>query len=578
MAACLRSAVGFYNGGGVNPQPTPVPTTDLATYREIEWNGARVKALCDVYGRLFTRYDSANNFYNGVAWTDEGLDKTFDSIEGHEEAFMTLINTYGHNDAVTGEGVDNVVINLDGTSKEFTFTDGQCVPVPSLWQQGAVKTLFYRTLNDGTNDINVLCDTDGKLIVGDGADPSYLEYTVASNQIGFRTANRDALIAAAGGSVVADVFSDNDGNYILVSLDGYTVVADLDGIVVQGDITEWPVSILVRSIRVPYGGGNVNIPVDKYGRVMVKHVAEGNVNYTPWWVDGNQIAVFDDAADQVLVDAMRDHGFVDCLSFTQASDITVTIDGQSENLVFSSESKKFNVFVPGWQNAQANLMYRSFTLTGGTEISAVIDAASGGLTIVRNDGNDYFLRVVFNGSEVQALELTLVSDYPGMSEATTTTKLLDFFESSVPDQGDTDVLANTVNGNIFVIVLNQDGEYRDGSADVPVAGLVMSIWANQECTENITAGHNGKIYFKIEKEIDSTIYWPYGADSSNNEAVISIGANISTMSVKTGRCGRLITGGGPIEAGIYESSEKLTNTTGVFTKFYEGSYYDGEII
>lgn len=217
----------------------------------------------------------------------------------------------------------------------------------------------------------------------------------------------------------------------------------------------------------PFGGGNVNIPVDKYGRVMVKHVADGDVNYTPWWVDGNQIALFDDAADQVLVDAMRDHGYVDCLSFTQVSDITVTIDGQSENLVFSSESKRFNMVVPGWQNAQANLMYRSFTLTGGTEISAVVDTASGDLAIIRNNGNDYFLKVVFDGSVVQALEMTLLSDYPEMSEATEATKLLGFFESSVPDQGDTDVLANTVDGDIFVIVLNQDGEYREGSARVP---------------------------------------------------------------------------------------------------------------
>lgn len=505
MAACLRSAVGFYNGGGVTPGPTPIPTTDLATYREIEWNGSTVKALCDVYGRLFTRYDSANNVYNGVAWTDEGLDKTFDSIEGHEEAFMALVTTYGHNDAVTGEGVDNVVINIDGTSTEFTFENGQCVPVPSLWQQGTVKTLFYRTLNDGTNDINVICDTDGKLVVDDGAEPSYLEYMLASDQIGFRTAKLDALIAAAGGSVVADVFSDNDGNYILVSLDDYTVVADLDGIVVQGDITEWTVSNLVRSIQVPYSGGYVNIPVDKYGRVMVKHVADGNVNYTPWWVNGNQIAVFDDAADQVLVNAMRDHGYVDCLSFTQVSDITVTIDGQSEHLVFSSESKKFNMFVPGWQNAQANLMYRSFTLTGGTEISAVIDADTGGLAIVRNGGNDYFLKVVFNGTEVQALELALVTDYPGISEATVATKLLDFFESSIPNQGDTDVLANTVDNAIFVIVLNQDGEYRDGSAVVPAAppDKVVEIFADQECTVTPTGDVN-KVYAKFYKTVNSS--------------------------------------------------------------------------
>lgn len=467
MAACLRSAVGFYNGGGVNPQPTPVPTTDLATYREIEWNGAPLKVLCDTYGRLFTNYDSANDVYTGLGWADAGLEETFDSIESHQEAFMSEIHRYGENPAVTRFGPDNAEVNIDGFATEFQFENGECVPVPSLWQQGTVKTLFYRKLNNGGTGIDVLCDADGKLIVSEGENPSYVEYVVSSEQIGLRTANIEALIAAADGSVVADILSDNDGNYLLVSLNDYTVVADLDGIVLLGEITVWPVSALVRSIQVPYSGGNVNIPVDKYGRVMVMHVADGNVNYTPWWVDGNQIAVFDDAADQVLVDAMRDHGYVDCLSFTQVSDITVTIDGQSEHLIFGSETKKFNMFVPGWQNAEANLLYRSFTLTGGTEISAVIDADSGSLAIVRNDGNDYFLRVVFNGSEVQALELTLVSDYPGMSEATTATKLLDFFESSVPDLGDTDVLANTVDGDIFVIVLNQDGEYRDGSAEVP---------------------------------------------------------------------------------------------------------------
>lgn len=496
MAARLRSAAGFYNGGGVTPQPTPVPTTNLATFREIEWNGAPLKVLCDTYGRLFTLYDSANDVYTGLGWANAGLDMTFDSIEGHQEAFMSEVHRYGENPAVTRFGPDSAEVSIDGVATEFRFENGQCIPVPSLWQQGAVKTLFYRKLNDGTNDINVLCDTDGKLVVGEGENPSYFGYNVASDQIAERTANRDALIAAAGGSVVADIFSDNDGNYLLVSLDDYTVVADLDGIVLQGDITEWPVSTLVRSIQVPYSGGYVNIPVDKYGRVMVKHVADGNVNYTPWWVDGNQIAVFDDAADQVLVDAMRDHGYVDCLSFTQVSDITVTIDGQSEHLVFSSEAKKFNLFIPGWQNAEANLLYRSFTLTGGTEISAVIDAVSGGLAIVRNDGNDYFLKVVFDGSEVQALELALVSDYPGMSEVTAATKLLDFFESSVPDQGDTDVLANTVDSDIFVIVLNQDGEYRDGSAEVPAAPVTPQLlYRTNPNGSRIMVDNEGKIYY-----------------------------------------------------------------------------------
>lgn len=499
MAACLRSAVGFYNGGGgVTPTPTPTPTTDKATYRTLQWNGSTVKALCDVYGRLFTRYDSANDVYNGVAWTDEGLDKTFDSIDEHADAFLTLIRTYGHNDAVTGEGVDNVVINLDGTSTEFTFSDGQLVPVSSAWVNGSTSTLFRRTLNDGTNDVVVVCDAEGKLVLNTNGVGFYI-YNNEYGAINPRTINQSELVAAAGGSVLADTFGDNDGNYYLINLDGYTVCANDDGVVTVGDITEWPVSTLVRSIQVPFGGTNVNIPVDKYGRVMVKHVADGDVNYTPWWVDGNQISVFDDAADQVLVDAMRDHGYVDCLSFTQASDITVTIDGQSEHLVFSSESKKFNLFVPGWMNAQANMVYRSFTLTGGTEISAVVDAASGGLAIIRNDGNDYFLRVVFNGNEVQALEMTLLSDYPEMSEVTESTKLLSFFESSVPDQGDTDVLANTVDGDIFVVVLNQDGEYREGSARIPK--LVTFAVYNSRDGYDVPTGIVSEVWVDVKKPI-----------------------------------------------------------------------------
>lgn len=122
---------------------------------------------------------------------------------------------------------------------EFVFENGGCVPVPSLWQQGSTNTLFYRALDDGTKLTTVICDSDGKLVIADGENPSYVEYLVNSDQIGLRSANRDALIAAAGGSVVADVFSDNDGNYLLISLDGYTVVADLDGILALGSIPIW---------------------------------------------------------------------------------------------------------------------------------------------------------------------------------------------------------------------------------------------------------------------------------------------------------------------------------------------------
>lgn len=235
-----------------------------------------MKALCDVYGRLFTRYDSSNDFYNGVAWTDEGLDKSFDSIDEHESAFMTLLKTYGHNDAVTGEGVDNVVINLDGTSTEFTFTDGQLVPVSSAWANGTTPTLFKRTLNDGTADVVVVCDADGKLVLTTSGNAYY---KIINGGIGESISNLSTLVTAAGGSVEATTFGDNDGNYYLINLDDYTVVADDNGIVTVGTIGDWVnpnPSVLYRTT--PNGLRNM---VDKEGKIYYLAI-NGQERYMNW--------------------------------------------------------------------------------------------------------------------------------------------------------------------------------------------------------------------------------------------------------------------------------------------------------
>lgn len=264
-----------------------MPTTDKATYRVVEWNGSNVKALCDVYGRLFTRYDSSNDVYNGVAWTDEGLDKTFDSIDEHESAFMTLLQTYGHNDAVTAEGVDNVVINLDGTSTEFDFEDGQLVPVSSAWANGSTPTLFKRTLNDGTADVVVVCDADGKLVLSTG-EIGY--FKIINGGIGSATANQEALITAAGGSVEATTFGDNDGNYSLISLDGYTVVADQDGNITVGAVSEWPEPTPAYGRKLKSGywyltdGDGMIVATNEVGAdIEVLRVAEADIDSATAW-------------------------------------------------------------------------------------------------------------------------------------------------------------------------------------------------------------------------------------------------------------------------------------------------------
>lgn len=236
MEQRIRNTAGFYNGAGVTPAPTPVPTTDQATYRVVEWNGASVKVLCDKYGRLFVWKDTTSDNIVGVAWTAEGIDNTFDNIDQHEQAFTEIIHTYGYNDAVRGLGVDNYVIEIGGEEVEFSFQDGQLVPVASQWQQGATPMFFYRTLNDGTNDVTVVCAPDGKLYVND-----YDGYLI-KGQNGYAWSIGEApqaLVTNAGGKVTMDAYTDEDETTI-ISMDGYTVVIDLDGLVTVGAITEWP--------------------------------------------------------------------------------------------------------------------------------------------------------------------------------------------------------------------------------------------------------------------------------------------------------------------------------------------------
>lgn len=334
-----------------------MPTTDKATYRVVEWNGSTVKALCDVYGRLFTRYDSSNDVYNGVAWTDEGLDKTFDSIDEHESAFMTLLQTYGHNDAVTAEGVDNVVINLDGTSTEFTFTDGQLVPVSSAWANGTTPTLFKRTLNDGTADVVVVCDAEGKLVLSTG-ETGY--FKIINGGLGSATANQAALVTAAGGSVEATTFGDNDGNYSLISLDDYTVVADQDGIITVGTISDWvdPTNLFYRVT--PYNDLATPIIVDEDGKAVV--VVENNVSSVLKY----------NIATGVITEDNTEGLITFCESFTGGLTTITKSTDQSGNTVYTNDDYSITVN----QSGVASKAVTEYNYTSAIAVSGVVQVFS----------------------------------------------------------------------------------------------------------------------------------------------------------------------------------------------------------
>lgn len=192
--------------------------------------------LCDVYGRLLVFKDTTSERMDGVAWTDAGIDNTFDNLDQHEQAFTEIIHTYGYNDGVQAIGVDNVSIDIFGTVVDFSFENGQLVPVASEWQQGETPMFFYRTLNDGTNDVTVVCDPKGKLYVIE--NDGYL----IKGQNGYAWsigAAPQALVTNAGGKVTMTAYSDEDETTI-ISMDDYTVVIDLDGLVTVGAIEELP--------------------------------------------------------------------------------------------------------------------------------------------------------------------------------------------------------------------------------------------------------------------------------------------------------------------------------------------------
>lgn len=225
------------------------------------WNGGTVKALCDVYGRLYVNKQliSGDNYFAGIAWDDNGIVSGFDS---DDEAFMQIILTYGCNDAVTSYNETSATVTINDESVVFNFTDGQLVPVTSAWQQGSTPMFFYRTVNDGSSDVTVVCTPDGELYVDD--NDNYIKRV--NDGFAWSTgAASQTLITNCGGKVAMDEAAGDDNLMTVISMNDYTVVFTEDGEVTVGAITAYgviPVSGLVQIFAnedcTAYATGTVN--------------------------------------------------------------------------------------------------------------------------------------------------------------------------------------------------------------------------------------------------------------------------------------------------------------------------------
>lgn len=260
--------------------------------------------------------------------------------------------------------------------------------------------------------------------------------------------------------------------------------------------TPTPDAVLTRFRLIRYGveGDEVAIPVDKYGRVMVTPPDDGNVRYCPWWAD--TFSIFDDASDTELVNAMSDFGFVECLTIEDVHhSFTVNLDNIEETLEWNEAKRDFQLNVPMWQNAQANLQYRVFVEDSST-IYAVIDMETGRLATYTDDqNNDRFLRYVpdSGGSGIDEIWPELLSQHSDLATQAGGVKQIEFFVSDEGDNNETQTIANTVDGEVFVVNVNMDGQYRPGSAELPLK-VIVPYWRLVDENNGYTVVDNdGKI-------------------------------------------------------------------------------------
>lgn len=282
--------------------------------------------------------------------------------------------------------------------------------------------------------------------------------------------------------------------------------------------TPTPDAVLTRFRLIRYGleGDEVAIPVDKYGRVMVTPPDDGNVRYCPWWAD--TFSIFDDASDTELVNAMSDFGFVECLTMdSEQHSFTVNLDNIEETLVWNEAKQDFQLNVPMWQNAQANLQYRAF-VEGSSTIYAVIDMETGRLAAYTDDqDNDRILRYVPNsgGSGIDEIWSELLSQHSDLATQAGGVKQIEFFVSDEGDNNETQTIANTVDGEIFVVNVNMDGQYRPVS-DKLLPLFRLQIFSDEDCTVR-PSGQTNKVYAKL----NVAVWANKGVNFGHNTALIA---------------------------------------------------------
>lgn len=188
-------------------------------------------------------HDDDGNLY-GVAWNETyGIADNFDNIGRYSTQFDALRHAMGEIDNITA--ITETEVRFMNGSEEVTLTFDQMentyVPLVSVLADGT-PNMFYRTLNDGTDDVDVLVDADGKLCVVNGT--TYITKSALDEYVPELNAEKlTALTTAAGGSVAVTLEESADSNMTKITLGSYFFVINQDGYVTFGTISEYRVLV-----------------------------------------------------------------------------------------------------------------------------------------------------------------------------------------------------------------------------------------------------------------------------------------------------------------------------------------------
>lgn len=233
---------------------------------------------------------------------------------------------------------------------------------------------------------------------------------------------------------------------------------------------------------------------DKYGRVLVQHVEDGDYYQCVAWVDGDTRFDFDSASDQELVTVMIDRGFVEGLTIDDGLNVTVNIGGLTESYVWNDVSKEFDYDFDSWVNGSRTLTTKWFAKSDGTHELVVVDTASETpVYFVDGAGTSRCLVINNPGEASQYFGIDMISEHSEL----TSWHSVDCYESTAPGEGmaTLNIVNFGPNENIFVITINEDGEYRDGSAQLPVVPKPNLKWRATENSEMpyILVDNEGKV-------------------------------------------------------------------------------------